>query len=270
MKRDILKILSSGAIGSGLLIAYIVFLARSQALTSWSNLSSLEEAIVITQLIRVIIVLVLAKPFRLQPIFAMLLFSFEVFLIPCFAFLAYWTGNAAFTTLMGSVLTTWIGASAVILTPYAIYEFVRSIMKETTITNILVVGTLELGGLVILSSILSTIGTPITGPSALGSLFIERNASQTAIIFGGIASDAVLDFGSVLFFLGMITLIGLRKSASAIPVPALYVLLPLLLGTVISFFWVVAFTKITFDILFAFTIPTLVAISALWGSSREK
>ncbi len=270
MRGAALRLSSSGVLGAGLYIVFFVFLARSQALSNWSHLTPLEETIVATQIFRVILVIAVAKPFRLQPIFAMILFSLEVFLIPCFALLAFWTGDASYTNLMGSVLTTWIGASALIITPYAIYEFVKATTKETSLANIFVVGSLEVGGLVLLCEILSSTRTSIVGPSALGSLFIESNGSPTIVSYVGIASDTLLEGGLVLFYLGMIAYVGLRGSSTTFPILMSYALVPLVVGTTVSLIWTVGFELLSLDVLIAFTFPTLVIIGILWGSSRGK
>jgi hypothetical protein len=267
---DRFRLVTSGVVSSGLSLVYLVFLSRSQAFSNWSHLDSLEEAIVVTQIIRVVLVIVLTRPLRLQPIFAMILFSFEVFLIPCFALLAFWTGDPAYTSLMGSVLTAWIGASAVILTPYAIYEFMKALSGETSLANLLVVGSLEVGGLVLLCGILSSTNTTITGPSALGSLFIESNGAQSVAKFGGLASDDLLEAGLVLFYLGMVAYVGLRGNSLTLPILMSFALVPLLAGTMVSLVWVVGFALINPDVLVAFTVPTVAIIGILWGISRGK
>jgi hypothetical protein len=270
MIRDKFALVTSGVVSSGLFLVYLVFLSRSQALSNWGHLNSLEEIIVVTQIIRVLLVIVLAKPLRLQPIFAMILFSFEVFLIPCLALLAFWTGNPVYTSLMGSVLTSWIGASAVILTPYAIYEFMKSLTKETSLANVLGVGSLEVGTLVLLCGILSSTNTTIMGPSALGSLFIESNGARSVAKFSGLASDGFLEAGLVLFYLGMISYVGLRGNSMTLPILMSFALIPLLVGSLISVLWVVSFAPINPDVLIAFTVPTVTIIGVLWGISRGK
>ena len=270
MREDAIRTLSSGIVAAAIIVAYVVFLARCIAVSDWNHISSLEELILGTQILRLIFVIALSRPPRLQPLFALILFSFEVFLIPFLAFLAYWTGDAGYTTLMGKLLTTWIGVSALILSPYAIYEFVKTMPKRTSLVNTSVVSTLEIGGLVLLSNTLATAQAKLSGPSSLGALFIESTRSESPILFGGLGSNIVLEAGLILFFLGMIVHLSVRDNGISSPILISYALLVPLLGSMAALIWATSLLSISSDTILVFTIPALTGALALWGVSRGK
>ena len=112
------------------MLVYLVFLIRYSYLAEWSQLSSVEVGILVTQIIRVVIVVALNRAMRTQPLFAVILLSLEVFSIPILAMLGLLTGNPIYTTWMAAILTTWIGVSSIIITPFAIYEFVKNMIKS--------------------------------------------------------------------------------------------------------------------------------------------
>jgi hypothetical protein len=270
LKDDPVKIISSIVIGAGIFIVYFVFLARCVALNDWSYLSTLEEVVLVTQVIRLLFVLSLGRVLKLPPILPMILFSLEVFMIPLLAVMAYWTGDPTYTNLMGAVLTTWIGVSSLVLSPYAVYEFTKTMMKQSSLANVAIVGTLEVGGLFILSEILSSAQSKILGPSALGALFISGSRSKTVIQFGGLGSNLILDAGLVFFFIGMVVHLGLRDNKTRSQILLSYALLLPLVGTLLSLIWVIGMSFVSSDLLFVFTVPVLVALSAVWVSSRGK
>ena len=270
MREDAIRILSSGIVGTAIMVAYLVFLARCIAVSDWNNLSSLEELVLGTQILRLVFVLALSRPPRMQPLFALILFSFEVFLIPIFAVFAYWTGDAGYTNLMGKLLTTWIGVSALVLSPYAIFEFVKGVVNGTSLVNTVTVSTLELGGLVLLSNTLATAQTRLSGPSSLGALFIENTRSQSPFVFSGLGSSLLLEAGLILFFLGMIVHLSVRDNRISSPILISHALLVPLLGATIALSWATSLLSISSNTILVFTIPALVGALTLWGVSRAK
>ena len=271
LRERAIRFASSGIVGVGIFIMYVVFVTRCIALTDWNNLSRLELAILGTQISRVTLVLALEKKFRNQPLVAMVLFSFEVFLIPLLALLTFWTGDAAYTILMGAILTTWIGVSALVLSPYAIYKFVIDMAKEASLAIVVLIGSLEVGGMLFLSGVLAREGTRIQGPSGLGMLFIQFGQFKGPLSsFNGLGSNSTLFFGLVVFFVGMTAYATLRDLETDSRTKISTALLIPLSGTLGVLIWIIAFLSISSDVLLAFTIPTLIGVAALWGSSRGR
>lgn len=267
MKANATRVITSALVGIGIALIYLVFLARCFALSDWTNLSELESLILYTQIIRVFSVLIVSRFMRIPPLFSIILFSFEAFLIPLLAPFVIWTNNPYYTTLMGAILTTWLGVSALVLSPYAIYEFAKNMVSETSLTSVMVIAALEVGGMLFLSGVLSTASATISGPSALGTLLLQLGRSQVASLgFSGIASDNLIEFGLVLFYMGMLCYFSLGYAASKIKISESF-LIPLA-ATVIAFVWIFLSSTATSDYLFVFTVPSSIAVALIWGSTR--
>jgi hypothetical protein len=269
MREDVVKFASSISVGVGMFVIYLVFLTRCIQLSDWSNLSQLEFTILVTQIIRVVIVFGLGKELRIEPLFAIILFSFEAFLIPFLAPLVILTNDPYYSTLMAAILTSWIGVSAIVLSPYVIYEFAKSLVKETSLPTVMLVATLEIGGMLFLSGTLANSNAVIRGPSALGTILLQLGRTQIFPSgFLGFGSGEIVTVGIVVFYIGMISYLslGFPGIRSKIKISDAF-LLPLI-ATVVVLVWIFGILSVSSNVLYVFTIPTLVGIVALWGSTR--
>jgi hypothetical protein len=231
----------------------------------------LEEVILVTQVLRVIIVIALVRAHRVQPLFGLVLFSLEVFAIPVLALAAAWTGDPIYTTWMAMILSTWIGVSSIVLTPFAIYEFANSMAKGTSIVGTLVIGTLELGGMLFLWDAMSGATGKIQGPSALGTLIIQGGKFQiSSLSFLGNSSNEAIAIGLVGFSIGMMCYLALGNRESISQVRISYAMLLPLAGLAMTIAWMFAVMSFSTDILFIFTIPTIVGAFLLWGSTLDR
>jgi hypothetical protein len=270
LRKDAVKFASSVSVGAGIFAVYFVFLARCVQLSDWASISSLEYLILATQAIRLAVVLGLGRILRIQPLFAIILFSFEAFLIPPLAVLAVLTGHQYYSSLMANTLTTWLGVSALLLSPYSIYEFAKSMVKETSLVTIMVIASLEVGGMLFLADTLAATSSIIRGPSALGTLMLELGKYQVSTSsFSGLVSNDIAALGLATIYVGMMVYV-------AIGVPSIYSKIRIsdrfflvLCGTALTIVWAFAVYSISSDILFVFTVPCVVGVAFLWGSSRE-
>lgn len=268
MKGDV-KLASSAAVAASVAIAYLVFLARSFALSDWNHLTQLEQLIFETQILRVVVVAYLQRYPRFNPVIPMILFSLEVFLIPCFGLLEYLTGNPVYTIIMGQVLTTWIGVSALVLTPFAIYQFFVTMVRGSPLVNVILFGTMEIGSLSLIAEILSFVHTKITGPSALGTVIAQDLGSKLQAKFAGLGSNLTLEASLTMFFVGMIVYLVSSRGYTK-PTSFLYPFIVFLLGSVALFVWTGVSRIATANILFVFTVPILVLATAVWVSAHGK
>ena len=145
-------------------------------------MSLVESVILYSQILRVVILFLIGLKYQIQPIVPIVVFSIEALLIPPLLVLIIWTGASSFyTAFMGVLLTSWFGADALILEPYAIYKFATTLAKEATVTAGLTLGAFELISVLFLSTLLSGITQPVQGISGLGMQII----SQISLRFSG-------------------------------------------------------------------------------------
>lgn len=269
MRAEAIKFASSGIVGVGIFIVFLLYLERCVALSDWTSLSNLELAILVSQIVRVLLVLGLGKFYYIQPQFSLVLLSLEVFLIPSIGLYTILSGDTSYTVWMAPILTTWIGVSSIVLSPFSIYELTRGMMKGGSLVGVIVMATLESGFMLFLVKILATTDTIIQGPSALGTLLIRIGVSQfSSAAPGNLSSNWILSIGLALFYIGMISyiMLGDHKLGSAIKM-WVALIFPLV-GTLAVLAWMYAAFSVSSDALLVFIIPTFVGISALWVSSR--
>lgn len=265
MKSDLIT-LSSAFVGIGMGIIYIVFLARMLALSNWNHISELQLTIFLTLALRLGIVIIFSKPIGRQPVIAYILLSFEVFLIPVFAILQAWTGNGAYTTLMAVTLTSWIGASAVLVSPYAIYEFARGMVRMKALFGVVAIGTFEVAGMLFLVSVVQGANSVLDGPSALGRIIIQTTSSGLESVTTTSLSSITLVAALVIFFLSVVAYISLGRVSLSMALPKA-LLIPLG-GVVAAVLWSLALSTVTSNILFVFTSPILVGAAGMWVITR--
>jgi len=266
-----IRFASAEAVGASLLLVYLVFLIHYTSLADWSQLSTLEVGILVTQIARIVLVVALNKTLRTQPLFAVILLSLEVFSIPILAILGLLTSNPIYTTWVAAILTTWIGVSAIILSPFAIYEFVKSMIRGPSLSVVIVIGTLEIGGMLFLCEALLAATGKIQGLTALGTMIIQTGKFETSSLgFGGNSSNIALAVGLVIFSVGMMAYFTLENRESGTSMRISDILLIPLAGTITTIVWVFVVVSITSNFLFVFTIPTIVGALGLWGSTIDR
>ncbi|MDG7000591.1 MAG: hypothetical protein JRN15_15965 [Nitrososphaerota archaeon] len=262
--------ISATSVGVGLSTFYLAFLGRVIALSDWSRTSEIPLLIFITLAIRLAVVIILAKYINRQPVVAYILLSFEVFLIPAFALLEAWTSYPEYTALMSVVLTSWIGASAIIVSPYAIYEFAKGMTKTRSLLGVIAIGTFELAGMLFLVSVVQESKGAIAGPGALGEVIIQPAGyslgSTTLTSVSSFAMAAAL----VVFFVASIAYITLGRVSHLLSVGLSKSFLIPLGGIVASLVWVLTFSFITSNVLLAFTVPALIGTAGMWVITRGK
>ena len=213
MKKDTIKLLSSVFVGIGLFAPYLLFLERFSIIVNLSNMTLVESIILYTQVIRAIVLFLVGLRYQVQPIIPIIVFSFEALLIPPLLVLILLTGASFYATFMGVILTAWFGATALVLPPYTIYVFARDMARDSLLTGIIVVGTLEVATVLFLSTLLSATNAPISGLIGLGTQIISQVRSLVGA--GGVpnpAGDALTSIGLVIFFVGMISYMTLGYS----------------------------------------------------------
>lgn len=270
MKSDIVKLLSSASVGLGLFAIYLVFLNQFFAVENMSVMTTTESIILYTQLVRALILFVLGLKYQVQPIVPIIVFSFEALLIPPLLVLIILTGSPFYATFMGVLLTAWFGATALILTPYTIYGFSRSLVRSTSVSSVLVIASFELVSVLFLSSLFNGLTQPVQGLSGLGTLIISQIRSE--ISSGGVptyTTDFLTSAGLVLFFIGTLfymTLGNYPVGSKSLRLP--WVVIVAFAGVILALFWIVAASRYQSDLLFVLTVPSVSLSIIIWGTTR--
>jgi hypothetical protein len=271
MKKDLIKFLSAVFVGVGLLVLYLVFLERFSIIVDLSNLTLIESIILYSQILRAIVLLVLGLRYQVQPIVPIIVFSFEALLIPPLLVLIILTGAPFYATFMGTILTAWFGATALVLTPYTIYGFARGLARDNSLSGAIVVASLELISVLFLSNLLLQSNTAISGLTGLGTQIISQIRSEVGA--GGVPNsggDASSSIGLVIFFVGMLFYMTLGTSAIRSKGRLPWILVVPLVGTLIAFVWTFQIAEIQTDILLVLTAPSMILFFAIWGTARGK
>jgi hypothetical protein len=271
MRKDILKIISSLAVGFGLLSIYLVFLQYFVKTVDLSMMSEVETIIFYTQILRVIVVTGVGLRYQIQPIVPIIVFSFEALLIPPLLVLIVLTNAPFYAAFMGVILTAWFGATTLTVEPYAIFVFTRSLAKDTAISSVLSVGALELISVLFLSTMLSQVTQPIEGLVGLGTLIITQIRTITGS--NGVPNpgqDFLSSLGLLLFFLGMMCYMTLGNYTLSSKMRLPWMLVVSFVGLILAFLWVVLVSPHEPDIFVTLTAPAIALLAIMWGSARDR
>lgn len=267
MRWDIVN-LSAASVGVGLGTIYLVFLAHTIALSNWSSSSEIPLLIFLSLALRLAVVIGFSKYINKQPVIAYILLSFEVFLIPVLALLQLWTGNPAYEVLLSVILTSWIGASAILISPYAIYEFAKGLTRTSSLLGVLAIGTFQIAGMLFLASVAQASGGPINSPANLGRLIIQTTKYSSGTISSVSASDIALAAAMVLFFVSTVAYVSLGRVSTKLSIGLSKSILIPFGGIVAAVMWVFALSTGTSDMLLVFTIPILTGVVTMWVVTR--
>ena len=271
VKRNKVRIFSSAFTALALLMLYLVFLGRYVSLADWSSLSQIETWILVTMILRVVILAGLRTKYQFQPLVPIILFSIESLLIPPLLGLYIFTGNAGYAEAMGTILTAWLGASALVLTPYLAFSFAKSMLTESSLWGVMTLSILEFASMLFISSVLDRTNQPISGLVGLGAFFVislKNQISNASVPFA--STGWIFSLSALVFFVGLLiySTLGTRDQGAQLSLHNL--LLLTLIATMIVFIWTTAGVALTSDIFFVLTIPTLVLIMVVWGIAHGR
>ena len=158
-------------------------------------------------LIRIIVLAVLGRRFELPPLVPIILFSIESLLIPPLLALLVYTGNPAYGSAMGTILTAWIGVSAVLLSPYLIYDFGRYVRSDPSLWGIFFLAILEFAFNLFMATLLSGASEHIVGFAGLGSYFclsLKSYATSSGVPFA--SGSLLISVSSLILFISLLIL----------------------------------------------------------------
>jgi hypothetical protein len=258
-------VLASGGV---LLSLYFVFLEYfAPTLESLSN--PIELLIFYTLVVRVILLFCVPRLRRLPGQIKIGVLAVESFVLILVIVLFIVTGDPGYNTLLGVILTSWIAAGLVVITPYSILEFMVSMYKSSSVTGVLTMVAGEFATVVFLSNIAFQISPAPGNLSQLGIDLLEAVRFQPG---GGITGFSPTNFGvdviALVLYVCMIAYVIKLNSLSGRSSTFPFFLM--LIGTFVLFAWSSYAISFQTDIFLALTVPAIGISIFLWVVSYEK
>jgi hypothetical protein len=254
-----------------LMLLYLVFFLRFIALADWSSLSSIEFWIFVTMLLRIIVIAVLGRRFQLSPLIPIILFSLESLSLPLVIALFVFTGNPAYRLAMGTILTAWMGVSAVVLSPYLIYDFARHWRTDPSLWGIFFLATIEYAFNLFMATLLSGSAGPIAGFAGLGAYFVlsvKSFATSSLVPFA--SGSPVITLSSLIFFMSLLIFAIAGHETLETNLKLRDVLFVPIIAVFALIMWSVGIVVFTSNMFIDLSIPVFVLAIAVWGGTRGK
>ncbi len=278
---DYVKIAIATLIGLCLFSLYFIFIGIDGAAILLAPMSSIESLIFYTLALRVLAVTFVPYLRRSQAQVKIALFSIETFVLVILIFVFVLTQQLAYNILIGQVLTAWLGATSILLTPYLIWQISLNIYKGMSSSALVLSVTPEyVVGVFLVAFAIAT--SPPSGISEFGaSLIGSIRAQQTVQGVQMLGSNPLIASISIIIFLCMLFQIGLKQSSQGTPnlgeplskgTPRYpYQILLLLAGALFVFFWLIfSPSALGTDGLFTVCVPTVAITVILWGLTKRR
>jgi hypothetical protein len=259
-----------------LLAIYFDFLNHFISPIVLGPMNGLEAAIFYTMLLRVLALTIVPYLRKLHPQIKILIFSFEAFLL-CLVILGIiFAPNSGLDSMLADILTSWLGATFVFLTPYSIYELALVMSKSTSLTSVFITSAPLLAVILFLGGLVSRFPNPPSGIAGFGATIITSIRGQPSLAGSATSSgNAFISSTSIIFFLSMIIYVGYTLNKSA---PNLsndpkyhYALGLMLVGTLIMYVWLGSSTSLLKgDIFEIFSVPAVIISVVVWAVCRPR
>jgi hypothetical protein len=286
--KDWMKLTIAVLIGLCLFALFVYFLVLIGATILLSPQSPIESLIFYTMVLRVLGVSFVPWLSRTHAQVKIALFSIETFVLVFLIFGYVLTQDPTFDTLIGQVLTAWVGVSAIVLTPYLVYQISTSMYKGLSTSGLTLSITPEYAiGVFLVAFGIANGSNPPSGISSFGSALIGlvRSQSQTQYITV-VGTQPFVTAVSMIIFVCLLIYIGIAQryetfagstpplfSATSMRSEPKYLLLLLLLfaGVAATIAWIaISANDLLYNDLYIFTIPAVIVSATLWGMSRRK
>jgi hypothetical protein len=271
MRKDLPRIVIALTTALGLFILYFAFVSRYVPLANWSSLTEIEQVMLGTMILRLLIVLAVEARTNVPAPVVNIVFALEAFLILPLLLLFIITGVQWYATLMGTVLTTWFGTSALFVSPYFVYKLARNMASGCALMDAMIFGGLEVAILLFFATLFYGYSTPISGLTNLGTVMISQVGVR--LTTGGLpnpAGDSLAAIGVVMFYIGMVCYFTIGSRAPGEKINLIYSLALPMVGTLLAVFWTLGFLQFLTGVLFVLTLPIIILVEAVWWSARGK
>lgn len=266
--RLVLAIVSS----LSLLTLYMYFLNSYFGPLVLAPMDIVESAIFYTMILRALGLSLVPALRKLHPQVKILIFSVEAFVL-CFLILAFiYTGQQGYSTIMSDILTSWIGTTLVVLTPYSFYELAILMYKGTSLTALFVSST----PLVAISFFLSSsVGrNPPSGFEDFGRGVVDslRTSPGLGVVNSGVSS--IISSASIVFFLSILVYVAFTLNESSPTVaysPKYHFALALMLvGSLVSYVWLEGVSSfLGGNVIEILSAPAVIVPLLLWLVTRR-
>ena len=221
--------------GGCLFALYFVFLGYF-ASTIVSLTSVVELVILYTLALRAVLLFTVPRLRRLPGQIKIGIFSIESFVLIVVIIWYIFTADPAINALIGTILTSWIAAGLIVITPYSILEFMISMYKPSTITSVLVFMVTEFASVVFLANIAFQVSPPPGSLQQLGVTLLTAIKAQPGSGITALGpSNLIINAVAVILYLCMVVYIVLRHGVAGRSPNLPFVLM--LVGTLVLFVW---------------------------------
>ncbi len=260
-----------------LLAPYIYSLNHFLSPIVLGPMNEIEAAIFYTMLLRALTLIIIPFARRLAPQVKILIFSFEAFIL-CFIILGIvFTSTPGLNTVLADILTSWLGATFIFLTPYSMYEFALMMNKSTSLTSLFVTSAPLLAVALFLGGLVSRIPNAPSGIANFGATIISSIRTQPSLAGSATSQsgNTLLASASIIFFLSMIIYVGytLNQSAPNISnVPKYHYAFALMfIGALILYSWIeLSVSLFKGDVFEIFSAPAIIIPVIIWAVCRRR
>jgi hypothetical protein len=243
---------------------YLYFLDHFYPSLILVPMTAIEAAIFYTMILRTLGFAFIPLLRRQHPQTKILVFSLEAFVLCILIIMIALTSEAMYRVWMDQVLTVWIGATLIVLTPYSILELAVLMYKGPGLTS-LVFSVAPLSAITLfLANLIVRVPNLPVGLANFGTAIIDSLRGEPSLAGGvGPGSSVLIPGISIVIFILMVVYIALIQNWSA---PALtdtpkyhYALALMLIGSLVLYFWLFGVAPILKEnIVTIFSIPATI------------
>lgn len=275
-RRNYIKLTLAVISSLALLTLYFYFLNSFLGPIFATPLNAVESLIFYTMILRALGIAFVPFLRKLPAQVKVLIFSLEAFVLCFLIFGLVLTRNPVYNSLLADVLTSWLGATVIVLTPYSIYELALLMYKGTNLTALFFSSTPIVAVAFFLSNLVVRIPNPSSGLSNFGAQLIDSLRSQPSLAGGNglVTADSLSSTVSIVIFLTMIIYVVLDLNGS-VPtlndVPKYHYALALgVIGIVVVYVWLVLTAHaLRENMLAILSAPAIIIPIILWVVTRE-
>jgi hypothetical protein len=256
----------TAAVGTSLYFVYLLSTVLFLTHLDTSSIDLIESVIIITQAIRLVVIIAYfgAKPARIEVLLVVL--SFETFVVMGLIVMYIINPNSFASQLAHTIFSTWIASLFTILPPYLIFTGIMQMRENRRLTAVILPLATEFGFLIFAAAAILNTG----GTFTLGNFFDFLIASAKLDAALGTVpafSTLLILVPSVAMYCGLLVYATV-PAATATVSPKVTFVLPLL-GTAVALVWTVAGIIISPNTLLSFTAPGIIVVVLLWIYMRR-
>lgn len=256
----------AAAVGVSLSYLYLSFITNFLFRADLSLVTSLQFVIILTQVVRLLVVLIVPELrfSRVEVVFV--LFSLETFVVLALIGIYLVFPDPTFSSLGHEIFSTWMTMLFCVTPPYLILWTVLDMARNRSLTKIAFGVVSEFSFLLFLLGILSEIGGRIDIGTLFDSLIVTTRGDMTAGVNPLLLSSVVLP--SAAIYCSLLVYAALPQAETRVSI-SVAVLIALASAVVASGWIAFTATLTSTDTLLSYTAPPIVIAAALWWLTRR-